>query len=331
MNRVITEPAMDFGVGAAGDHVVASASIEDLVSARAQAVVACRAGQDGPLLGIADVDRERLVAAHAAAVGDPHRDGVAGRGLVVQQGAIGDRDHAGGGIDGEPAAGTIGQAVAHAVAIGIAAGGGRDHRAIGRLLGNLRDQGGRARDPAAAGHMADRERGAGQGVAGPAGTQVVHVPAGGQALLAGTDLLKGMRGDLVRRADVGEEPQVIDRALEVLGAVEAAPLRILLLADGQDAAARDRVANGQPCARRHGDAVHVDRPGAVMARPGQGKMMLLAIEQLRRLERAGGHRMIADLDHEGRAAVIDGELDLIAAVTHVVREQRDIVLVHRGG
>ena len=47
-----------------------------------------------------------------ALVGDPHRDGVRRRGLVIEQRAVGDRDHAGRRVDGEAAAGVVGQRIA---------------------------------------------------------------------------------------------------------------------------------------------------------------------------------------------------------------------------
>ena len=65
---------------------------------------------------VVDVDCEGFAIGQTAAVGDQDRHVVAGRGLEVEQAAVGDRDLAGGGVDGEAAAGVVRQAVGRAVA-----------------------------------------------------------------------------------------------------------------------------------------------------------------------------------------------------------------------
>ena len=64
----------------------------------------------GASLTLVTFDGEGLVEGQAALVGDPHRDGVRGRGLVVEQRAVRDRDRAGRRVDGEAAAGIVGRA-----------------------------------------------------------------------------------------------------------------------------------------------------------------------------------------------------------------------------
>ena len=60
---------------------------------------------------------------------DAHRDGVRGRGLVVEQRAVRDRDRAGRRVDGEAAAGIVGQRVGEGRAgIRVDARDGADRR-----------------------------------------------------------------------------------------------------------------------------------------------------------------------------------------------------------
>ena len=89
----------------------------------------------GRFVHIADGDREGFGVGVAGAVGDLDGDAVAARGLVVEQGAVGDGDLAGGAVDGEAAAGVVGQGVAGAVAgVGIGDGDRADGGAVGAVL-----------------------------------------------------------------------------------------------------------------------------------------------------------------------------------------------------
>ena len=87
------------------------------------------------LVLVPHADREGLRIGQAAAVGDPHRDVVAGRVFEVQQRTVGDRDLTAGGVDGEAPAGIVRQGVGRAVArVRIGRGNGSDRGAVGGVL-----------------------------------------------------------------------------------------------------------------------------------------------------------------------------------------------------
>ena len=86
---------------------------------------------------VADSDCEGLGVAVAGTVGDLDRDVVGAGGFVVEQRAVRDGDLAGGGVDGEPAAGVVGEGIACAVGgIGVGDGDRADAGAIGAVLGD---------------------------------------------------------------------------------------------------------------------------------------------------------------------------------------------------
>ena len=79
-------------------------------------------GADVELVDVVDVDRQALRAGRSVAAGRPHGDVVAGRCFSIEQGAVGDRDHAGRAIDRESSARVIVQRVGDRVVgrVGIA-------------------------------------------------------------------------------------------------------------------------------------------------------------------------------------------------------------------
>ena len=97
--------------------------------------VAVGDGADVELLGVADRDGEGFGIGVAGTVGDLDGDVVGACGFVVQQRAVGDRDLAGAGIDGEAPAGIVDEAVGEALAgIGVARDDAADRGAAGRVL-----------------------------------------------------------------------------------------------------------------------------------------------------------------------------------------------------
>ena len=91
----------------------------------------------GSFVDVADGDCEGLGVAVAGAVGDLDGDVVGAGGLVVEQRAVCDGDLTGRGVDGEPAAGVVGEGIAGAVGgIGVRDGDRTDAGAIGAVLGD---------------------------------------------------------------------------------------------------------------------------------------------------------------------------------------------------
>ena len=112
--------------------------------------VAIRDGPDVGLVGVGKVDGEGLCRSRAVGGGGLDGDAVTGRGLVVEQRAVCDRDHPAVGVDGEAAAGGVGEAVADSVGtVGVGRQGGHpDGRAIGGVLGDAVGTGVAVRDGA---------------------------------------------------------------------------------------------------------------------------------------------------------------------------------------
>ncbi len=92
---------------------------------------------DVELVDVVEADREDRIGRRAVGRGGPDGDVVARCGLAVQQRAVGDRDDAAVGVDGEAAAGVIEQRVGDRVGgrVRIAGLGGDAHRgAVGGVL-----------------------------------------------------------------------------------------------------------------------------------------------------------------------------------------------------
>ena len=122
-----TVAGVGIGDGDRADRGAVGAVLVDAVAGEGQV--------GGRLVDVADGDREGLGVGVAGAVGDLDGDAVAACGLVVEQGAVGDGDLAGAAVDGEPAAGIVGESVARAVAgIRIGDRDRADGGAVGAVL-----------------------------------------------------------------------------------------------------------------------------------------------------------------------------------------------------
>ena len=119
------------------DDVVSFPSADHIGFDRAGHRPAARPDLDDDAGDVGERDGEDPFGRHAPLIGCPHRDGVAGRRLEVEERAVRHAHHAGERVDGEPAAGIVDQRIGDRAGSRPEIEGKRrhpDHRAVGRVF-----------------------------------------------------------------------------------------------------------------------------------------------------------------------------------------------------